>query len=50
MTFHQRIRFCNSRDGVRIAFSVVGRGTPLVMLSGGHSHLEMDPASPVLKE
>jgi DNA-binding CsgD family transcriptional regulator len=44
----QRIRFCNSRDGVRIAYSVAGRGLPLVMLSGGHSHLELDAASPVL--
>lgn len=45
----QRIRFCNSRDGVRIAYSVTGRGLPLVMLSGGHSHLELDAASPVLE-
>jgi DNA-binding NarL/FixJ family response regulator len=33
---------------VRIAYSVIGRGTPLVMLSGGHSHLELDLESPVL--
>jgi len=32
---------------VRIAFSVVGSGPPLVMLSGGHSHLELDAGSPV---
>jgi pimeloyl-ACP methyl ester carboxylesterase/DNA-binding CsgD family transcriptional regulator len=44
----QRIRFCNSPDGVRIAYSVIGRGPPLVMLSGGHSHLELDLESPVL--
>ncbi len=43
----QRIRFCNSRGGVRIAYSLMGRGAPLVMLSGGHSHLELDPPSPV---
>jgi len=48
MSLAQRIRFCESRDGVRIAYSVVGRGPPLVMLSGGHSHLELDPAGPVL--
>ena len=47
MTLRQRIRFCNSRDGVRIACSAVGRGTPLVMLSGGHSHLELDLDNPV---
>ena len=44
----QRIRFCNTPDGVRIAYSVVGHGPPLVMLSGGHCHLELDLASPVL--
>ena len=43
----QRIQFCDSQDGVRIAFSVIGHGPPLVMLSGGHSHLELDLASPV---
>ena len=44
----QRIRFCNAPDGVKIAYSVIGRGPPLVMLSGGHCHLELDLASPVL--
>jgi pimeloyl-ACP methyl ester carboxylesterase/DNA-binding CsgD family transcriptional regulator len=43
----QRVRFCNSRDGVRIACSAVGRGPALVMLSGGHSHLEHDLESPI---
>ena len=47
-TIRQRIRFCNSSDGVRIAYSVIGRGPPLVMLSGGHSHLELDLDGPVL--
>ena len=27
---------------------MIGRGPPLVLLSGGHSHLELDPPSPVL--
>ena len=44
----QRIRFCNSFGGTRVAYSVIGRGPALVMLSGGHSHLELDAASPVL--
>ena len=43
----QRILFCNSPDGVRIAYSVIGKGPPLLMLSGGHSHLELDLESPV---
>jgi pimeloyl-ACP methyl ester carboxylesterase len=44
----QRIRFCEAPDGARIAYSVIGRGPPLVMLSGGHCHLELDLESPVL--
>lgn len=47
MTASQRVRFCFSRDGVRIAYAVTGRGNPLVLVSGGHSHLELDPPSPV---
>jgi DNA-binding CsgD family transcriptional regulator/pimeloyl-ACP methyl ester carboxylesterase len=43
----QRIRFCNSRDGVRLAYATVGQGPPLVLVSGGHSHLELDLGSPV---
>src|SRR5258705_13516123 len=45
--FQQRIRFCKSLDGVGIAYSVIGRGAPLVLLSGGHCHLELDLDSPV---
>jgi pimeloyl-ACP methyl ester carboxylesterase/DNA-binding CsgD family transcriptional regulator len=43
----QQIRFCTSRDGVRIAYAVCGSGPPLVV--GGHylSHLEFDWDSPV---
>jgi pimeloyl-ACP methyl ester carboxylesterase/DNA-binding CsgD family transcriptional regulator len=47
-TIRQRIRFCNSLGGVRIAYSAIGRGPPLVMLSGGHCHLDLDLDSPVL--
>jgi pimeloyl-ACP methyl ester carboxylesterase len=47
-SIRQRIRFCDAPDGVRIAYSVIGRGPPLVMLSGGHCHLELDLESPVL--
>ena len=47
VNLRQRIRFCNSPDGVRIAYSVIGDGPPLLMLSGGHSHLERDLDSPV---
>jgi pimeloyl-ACP methyl ester carboxylesterase/DNA-binding CsgD family transcriptional regulator len=47
-SLRQRIRFCDAPDGVRIAYSAIGRGSPLLMLSGGHCHLELDLESPVL--
>jgi pimeloyl-ACP methyl ester carboxylesterase/DNA-binding CsgD family transcriptional regulator len=42
-----RIGFCKTRDGVRLAYSVRGSGVPLVSVSGNWSHLELDPESPV---
>ena len=43
----QRIRFCNSPDGTRIAYSTVGAGPPLVKAPNWMSHLEFDWQSPV---
>src|SRR5712664_384633 len=43
----QRIQFCSSRDGVRIAFATVGQGPPLVRVSNWFTHLEFDWDSPV---
>lgn len=44
----QRIRFCSSRDGTRIAFAVTGQGPPLVKALHLASHLELDLHDPVL--
>jgi pimeloyl-ACP methyl ester carboxylesterase/DNA-binding CsgD family transcriptional regulator len=43
----QRIRFCTTRDGVRLAFATTGAGPSIV--SAGHwlTHLELDWESPV---
>src|SRR3979411_1813904 len=38
----QHIRFCSSRDGVRIAFATCGHGPPLVKPADWGSHLELD--------
>jgi pimeloyl-ACP methyl ester carboxylesterase/DNA-binding CsgD family transcriptional regulator len=38
----QQIRFCSSRDGVRIAFATSGEGPPLVKPANWVSHLELD--------
>ena len=44
---NQRIRFCTSRDGTRIAFATAGDGPPLVRVNNWFTHLELDWASPV---
>lgn len=36
----QKIRFCTSADGVRLAYAISGEGPPLVMLSSWLTHLE----------
>ena len=43
----QQIRFCTSRDGVRIAYATSGSGPPLVKAANWLSHLEFDWESPV---
>jgi pimeloyl-ACP methyl ester carboxylesterase/DNA-binding CsgD family transcriptional regulator len=43
----QRIRFCSSYDGVRIAYATSGSGPPLVKAANWLSHLEYDWNSPV---
>lgn len=41
------VRFCTSRDGVRIAYSITGRGPPLLKTANWLSHLEYDWDSPI---
>ena len=43
----QEIRFCTAEDGVRIAYSKVGQGPPLVKTANWLNHLEFDWESPV---
>lgn len=43
----QRIRFCKSRDGARIAMAAVGEGPPLLRTAHWLSHVEHDARSPV---
>jgi pimeloyl-ACP methyl ester carboxylesterase len=45
-SFPQQIRFCTSRDGTRIAYSVCGIGPPLVWIQHWVHHLELDWSSP----
>jgi len=43
----QDIRFCGAPDGVRIAYSSVGSGPPIVKAANFLNHLEFDLESPV---
>jgi len=43
----QEIRFCSTRDGVRIAWASVGSGYPLVKAANWLNHLEYEWESPV---
>lgn len=43
----QEIRFCTARDGVRIAYSTVGSGPPLVKAANWMNHLEFEWQSPI---
>jgi pimeloyl-ACP methyl ester carboxylesterase/DNA-binding CsgD family transcriptional regulator len=42
----QDIRFCKTSDGVRIAYSLMGSGPPLLISSAWISHLELELFSP----
>jgi DNA-binding winged helix-turn-helix (wHTH) protein/pimeloyl-ACP methyl ester carboxylesterase len=43
----QHIRFCHTRDGVRIAYALSGNGAPLVKPANWLTHIEYDWMSPV---
>jgi len=43
----QKVRFCTSFDGTRIAYATLGQGPPLVKTANWLSHLEYDWKSPL---
>ncbi len=43
----QQIRFCTAPDGVRIAYSAIGSGYPLVKAANWLNHLEFEWKSPI---
>ncbi len=47
LPIRQEIRFCTARDGVRIAYSTVGSGPPLVKAPNWLNHLEFEWQSPI---
>jgi pimeloyl-ACP methyl ester carboxylesterase/DNA-binding CsgD family transcriptional regulator len=47
MVSQREIRFCRSRDGVRIAYTVSGSGPPLIRVSNWLTHLDLDRENPI---
>ncbi|WP_233520412.1 alpha/beta fold hydrolase [Prauserella sp. PE36] len=43
----QRIRYCRSADGVRVAYAVSGSGPPLVKAANWLTHLDLEWTSPI---
>jgi DNA-binding winged helix-turn-helix (wHTH) protein/pimeloyl-ACP methyl ester carboxylesterase len=43
----QEIRYCTTRDGVRLAYATTGSGTPLVKASNWLTHLDFEWGSPI---
>lgn len=43
----QRIRYCHTEDGVRVAYSTTGEGPVIVKAANWMSHLEFDFESPI---
>ncbi|BFM13248.1 hypothetical protein R50072_34010 [Simiduia litorea] len=43
----QKIKFCSTKDGVRIAYASVGQGYPIVKAANWLSHLEHDWDAPI---
>jgi len=46
---HQETQYCTTSDDVRLAYSVIGKGTPIVRASHWLSHLEYDLKYPVYR-
>jgi class 3 adenylate cyclase/pimeloyl-ACP methyl ester carboxylesterase len=43
----QEIHFCTARDGVQLAYSMIGQGPPLMKTGNWMTHLEFDLESPI---
>ncbi len=45
----QHIQYCTTQDGVRLAYSIIGKGSPMVRTPHWFAHLEHDLESPVFR-
>src|SRR5947209_922032 len=49
ITLDQHIQYCTTRDSVRLAYSITGKGSPIVRPSHWLTHLQYDVKSPVFR-
>ncbi|EEE38867.1 adenylate/guanylate cyclase/hydrolase, alpha/beta fold family [Rhodobacteraceae bacterium KLH11] len=49
-SFEQDIQFCETPDGVQIAYAIIGEGPPVVSVSNWLTHLELDFQIPMRRE
>jgi pimeloyl-ACP methyl ester carboxylesterase len=45
----QQVQYCTTPDGVRLAYSIIGKGSRLVRTSHWFSHLDHDLTSPIFR-
>src|SRR5262249_38178217 len=45
----QEIQYCTAPDGVRLAYSIIGNGTPVVRTPHWFAHLEYDLKAPIYR-
>src|SRR5262249_1435042 len=45
----QQIQYCTTPDGIRLAYSIISKGTPIVRASHWFNNLEYDLKSPVYR-
>ncbi|HEX5866017.1 MAG TPA: alpha/beta fold hydrolase [Casimicrobiaceae bacterium] len=46
---HQEIQYCTASDGVRLAYSIISKGTPIVRTPHWFAHLEYDLKGPIFR-
>jgi pimeloyl-ACP methyl ester carboxylesterase len=46
---HQEVQYCTTSDGVRLAYSKIGKGTPIVRTPHWFAHLEYDLKGPIFR-
>src|SRR5262245_20573454 len=45
----QQIQYCTTPDGIRLAYAIISKGTPIVRASHWFNNLEYDLKSPVYR-